>query len=402
MDIKYMATLALLVGVSLIGYYIIGQEASNEDDIVIARIQKTNNTECQMVEYVATNADILFRLIMEDTKKNKIPMRVLTLSRCFNTVFVILSFLLGYSQTNDIIQYCWDEVQDFKINVQNVQTLIDKINKNKNSKGRFLYFVSINAFGMRHSQNQFMQSVFPGHVFLVEQVYVDNKVKYKFYQSYINDFTLKNYMYKVGFDITYDAFIHKMKRLKEFYEYGDIWTNEHRQIWKEISTVDTGDQYIGYNIDGMKFCSYVKEIEKSICYHNVVKLVEKFLKLIDEKENSIAVYLKTENNKLYAYAENDNEKHIIDQMFADFEINGGISGKSEAFENQYTKMNEVNNTLKEKLNEYYRNIQHMMEDEKYYSNVFKIKSVYDTDGITTEELKTCLLEMKNELKNQFY
>ena len=133
-----------------------------------------------------------------------------------------------------------------------------------------------------------------------------------------------------------------------------------------------------------------------------MKLVEKFLKLIDEKENSIAVYLKTENNKLYAYAENDNEKHIIDQMFADFEINGGISGKSEAFENQYTKMNEVNNTLKEKLNEYYRNIQHMMEDEKYYSNVFKIKSVYDTDGITTEELKTCLLEMKNELKNQFY
>ena len=63
-------------------------------------------TECKMATYIAQNAETLYRLIMEDTKNNKIPMRVLALTRCFNTVFVILALLLGYKKTNEIIHHC--------------------------------------------------------------------------------------------------------------------------------------------------------------------------------------------------------------------------------------------------------------------------------------------------------
>lgn len=349
-----------------------------------------DNKKCEVIDYIARNSDILYRMIMEDTKKNDIPMRRLALTRCFNTVFVILSLLLGYSETEEIIRYCWDEYQDFNKNANNVKELLAEIIKNENSNVREIYFVSINSFGMFHNEKKYKFSNFPGHVFLIEQ----NGNRYYMYQSYINSYTLKDYMDNNGFEITLDEIKKMMNDLITFYLNGEVWNDTHSKIWKDLTTINVGSKYNGFNINGMKFCHLSRRLNKNICYENLRYLIRKYKKLVVLKEDQNKFLIKNIYKNLSDTTKNENERSIVTQIYGNLQKGNYDNPRKEQF-------NVTNEKLKQKIKNFYTKIEDFKDETLYYSNVFKIRTVYDTDGIKLTELKKRLDTMENELKTKY-
>jgi hypothetical protein len=214
-----------------------------------------------LVERIAKHPGGFFQFITKEKSVNK-AINSNLLTKCYNTATTLL-YLLTLNEKAlkkaDIIchekLYSTSITQDEKIN----RFSLLKRDIEKNEDEICLYYILMNVAEMdcnsgkkQNNIETFLynfknQKTFPGHVFLLEKVpHIDEKnnktSRYFLYQSYINKYTLKDYLVKNGktFEISKDkilSYIDGMLKLM----IKPKWTKETTQFWKEFTHVNSSN-----------------------------------------------------------------------------------------------------------------------------------------------------------------
>jgi hypothetical protein len=309
----------------------------------------SNLNKChEVVEFISKYTDIFFRIIIEETKNNNIKIEHLVLTRCFTTVFVILFIMFGASKTNETIEYCWNQPQNFNENGKHVSDLKELIIKNKNITDNMIYFITINTFKMGissdlsnelYNEDLLMRMMkenkrFPGHVLLIEQYTdVNGIVIYKLYQSYLNTYTMEEFrdgskksnFFKSKIN---NSFIVSLKELSDvlnelhsFFKNGEIWTDSHTNIWKDLSLAE--EDFNGYIIRDMKFCYKCLKINDNKCFDRIYNLVKKYKKdfvirmnkrITNDSKVDFCKFIGKYVLRLYEKTDNVSEKNRIEHI----------------------------------------------------------------------------------------
>lgn len=249
---------------------------------------------CNVGQFLAKYADIIYPLIVIESRMTPFDLYKADQTRCFTTAFVLLSLYTTIEKTVEIIDHCFT-VSIRGTNKTNIQDIIKEINditRNHNmmKKGeiqtKMIYFVNINAFLCYHRDNLNVQKYFPGHVFLIEQIpdLTNNTVIYHIYQSYVNKYSYTteiemqrmNNKYNLEYEDIKDIFdtLEKLFRI-ESEGVCQEWGYKHTEQWEKLTHINLGKEYDGYCIEDIRFCGYTTLINDYKCHTNVAQLLQK-------------------------------------------------------------------------------------------------------------------------------
>jgi hypothetical protein len=131
-----------------------------------------------------------------------------------------------------------------------------------------------------------LEKFFPGHVYLIEKIPPcspkKKTTKYRFYQSYINKYTLLDH--RILNNDTFDISHTRLKKHLDDFEYmmkHNVWDDHVEDYWKSLTFVET--KLKGCNTSNLYPC-YIKFTVPS-AYQNIVSIVQRF---ISELEVDIA------------------------------------------------------------------------------------------------------------------
>jgi len=171
-------------------------------------------------------------------------MKLLT-TKCLNSAVMISFFMLGKEKTLEVANYCdnGDTKKRHQSNIDNNNDIILRhrniILKN-NYKFRYLYYILLTDGYFTFDDKYKKSAYFPGHVFILEQI--PNKPYYYLYQSYINQYDLKQYIEKNNRTLKFQY--KKVKKLLDDLQYilnTDKWDDSCIKKWKEFTHVDTSE-----------------------------------------------------------------------------------------------------------------------------------------------------------------
>ena len=200
----------------------------------------------------------------------------LILTKCLNTSVLLTCIALGCENLNKI-KYCdvdntrlrhTSKVDDnSKIHLNLINDLTNKLC----SKKSYFYYIMLTDGTLYDKKGSSIY--FPGHVFIINKTCVNGFTGYDVYQSYINEYTLNEYLgfrHKKSGDI-----IEQIKLLYEYFSIGKDWDDEMVKIWKRLSTVDSTN-FIGYSTKGIYIC--YKRFFSNTIETNINKFINKTMK----------------------------------------------------------------------------------------------------------------------------
>jgi hypothetical protein len=268
-----------------------------------------------LVERIAQRPEGFFQFIIKEKPVNNAVQSNL-LTKCYNTATMLLYLLtLNEKALDKADVICHDQLYEKSITqeekIKHFTELKKDIEKNDNSL--CLYYILMNVADMdcptkKENNGNYLHNLlndfkrtktFPGHVFLLEKVpYIDKNgvrtSKYFLYQSYINKYTLKDYLNKNGktFEISKDKVLSYIEgMIKLMVE--PKWTKETSKFWKEFTHVNSSD-FNECNFHRIKPC-YLKFKMKDIRI-----ILNNYLKYLNGKLKEVNGKIKESNCTYYS------------------------------------------------------------------------------------------------------
>ena len=184
---------------------------------------------------------------------------------------------------------------------------LDKDIKNPETNTRFFYYVLMTHTKMKKTKRRSKLDMskdfewFPGHVYIIEK-HTDckDKLKYKIYQSYINQYDLNgHYKYNnnsVNLNSNIKTIVNGMKNilLKK------KWNKSAVNFWNKLCYIDTSN-LVGCETEYINIC-YTKIPIKN-CYKNLERFTDTAIKNIQK-------YISNGNNDIYNINQDDNDMKV--------------------------------------------------------------------------------------------
>jgi len=273
---------------------------------------KDNNnvclSDCNVTSLILKYLVPIFQYLSVEMKDYNMKLKT---TKCLNTA-VMLVYILGSKKDIDIkVNYCdteninkrYSKIKDENKKIEKKEKILDKLDKditNPNINYRYFYYILMTHTSMYKNNNN--KKWFPGHVFIIEKSKnCDNKLKYKIFQSYINQYDLNGH-YKKNNE-TMEVKNNNVKPIINGIRnivLKKTWNKKAVNFWNKLCYIDTSD-LLGHETKGINFCYEKIKIEN--CYKNLLKFTQTALKNIktniengninyynvDQKDNDIKV-----------------------------------------------------------------------------------------------------------------
>jgi hypothetical protein len=204
---------------------------------------------------------------------------------------MIMTFLVG-KKGIEIGDYCDTRavIKRHKEGQDNNTAIMNNLKQqlfSKSEKSRTLYYILLTDGYFPPDSNVDTPSpssdvYFPGHVFILEKIWDETEKKhyFYFYQSYINQYTLKQHIeLNNGLKIS----LEKAKNLIDNLEYilnNDEWDEDNIRKWGKM-TFTNSSKFNNTNSQGKFFLCFRKARSNS-CYNNLLAYLTKVLKYINK------------------------------------------------------------------------------------------------------------------------
>jgi hypothetical protein len=176
--------------------------------------------------------------------------------------------------------------------------MIDDLFDNNDPK-RVFYYIMITDGSMTRSHSQkndvTKEDYFPGHVFVIEKIPCSTKPKFKLYQSFIGEYTLKGH-----FNKNHKSLKMSGKELKKILGKtgilnnkdkidgvstiftDNIWSPRTTEMWEKLTHVKS-DNYNGFSTKELRFC--YQKIYVDTCFSILNKFANKALNNLNKDIN---------------------------------------------------------------------------------------------------------------------
>ena len=220
-----------------------------------------NRKRCDIVYVIMRYITPLMQCLTNDVREYN--MQLLT-TKCLNTAVMLMFFMLG-KKGLEHSRYCDSHsvIDRHNKGIDNNASVIKKMNKyilSKSIKTRHIYYILMNDCYFDRPGNE---AFFPGHVFIIERSFTDTDTYFNLYQSYINQYDLKEYYIKnKTLRYTLDQMRELLKKLAYITSVG-VWDDKCIQYWMDFTHVDTsslkdagtaGKLYICFSDDKLRVC----------------------------------------------------------------------------------------------------------------------------------------------------
>ena len=240
-------------------------------------------------------------------------------TKCLNTAVMLVYILSEKIYIKQNVDYCDTDNINKRFNTireQNLDTMeekkkilddLDKDIKIPETNTRFFYYVLMTNTKMKKKKRKSKLDMskdyewFPGHVYIIEK-HTDckDKLKYKIYQSYINEYDLNgHYKYNnnsVNLRSNIKTIVNGMKNilLKK------KWNKSAVNFWNKLCYIDTTN-LVGCETEYINIC-YTKIPIKN-CYKNLERFTNNAIKNIQKN-------ISNKNNDIYNINQDDNDMKI--------------------------------------------------------------------------------------------
>lgn len=197
-------------------------------------------------------------------------------TKCLNTAIMIVVVLIGSEQFSELDKCSVANTID-RMNtteITNNQTVIDELYSSiKDSTSGMFYILLTDGMLKKNNNTNSEQVYFPGHVFIIDK----NEACYTLYQSYINEYSLKDNREKEKCVCMSYAKIQKyIGNIEKLLTTSELWNKNTTKFWKSMTNVES-EQFIGCNFDNIYICFKKFEHDRTI---------DKTLSFIDTKLKS--------------------------------------------------------------------------------------------------------------------
>lgn len=247
--------------------------------------------ECNLGYVIKDHIKLLIQLLTNILPQYNFRLQT---TKCLNTAIMLMVFLLG-EKALYIADYCDTRATiDRHQNGEDDNTvIINNLKKqlfSKKEKSRILYYILLtDGYFPKNSKQE--NIYFPGHVFILEKIWDNEKKEHYFYffQSYINQYTLEQHIQQnKGLKISFDKAVKLIDNLDNIL-HSENWSNKNVLEWNEI-TFTNSSQFLDTNSRN-KFYLCFKKAKITSCYRVLLsnlKRVRKVLEVMAEnKENEI-------------------------------------------------------------------------------------------------------------------
>ena len=255
-------------------------------------IRNSRCTRCDLGYVIKDHITAIMQILTNELPQFNFRLQI---SKCLNTSIMMMMFLAG-KRGIDIANYC-DTREVIKRHTagedQNTLILNDLKKQlfSKREKSRTLYYVLLTdgyfpiaadvSQTEQHPSTTSQNIYFPGHVFILEKVWDVNESKhyFYFYQSYINQYTLKQHIeYNNGLKITWE----KAQTLINNLEYvlkAKQWNEKNVKKWKEM-TFTNSSKFNNTNSHENFFLCF-KKTKSKVCDNNLSLCLQRVLNQLE-------------------------------------------------------------------------------------------------------------------------
>jgi hypothetical protein len=265
--------------------------------------------ECDIMTYLTDFITPIFQVLTIELKDYYMNLRT---TKCLNTSIMTMYLLLG-TEGLKTCEVC--SVQNIKERIKNNTNKLNNMNKNTplsvidnnirkremifydqmiddlfksdSDPKRVFYYIMITDGSLNKDGLNSNDSYFPGHVFVIEKIPCVTTSKFKIYQSFIGEYTLKGHfnMNHKSLDIDKDELIkilgktgvlNKKERIDGVSTIfsDNVWSSKTTDAWKKLTHVKS-DEYNGLPTTELKFCYQKIYVDK--CFEKLNKFAKKAL-----------------------------------------------------------------------------------------------------------------------------
>lgn len=226
-------------------------------------------------------------------------MRLLT-TKCLNTAVMLAVFMVGKKRALQLSNYCDTEAtrkrhMDGKDQNYNIINTLRADVFTMKTNHRWLYYILLTDGHFPHeSKGKEESQFFPGHVFILEKIPDKHEPFYYFYQSYINEYDLKDHIKRNNKSLKICK--KRAENIIDDLEYilnAQIWDVKCVQHWRDLTFIDSSH-----------LLNYVSKNNFFICYKKA-KLTDclKYIKIYTkEKLKEIEPMLPEKSKHVYGDA----------------------------------------------------------------------------------------------------
>lgn len=234
------------------------------------------NIQHGIVDIISPHVNALMQVMTNDFPQYN--MRMIT-TKCLNTAILITFSLLGEKGLRIVDECDSNRVTErHKAGIDNNVSIVRQLRQqltSKREKKSKLYYVLLSDgyFPQYASQNPQDTKYFPGHVIIIEKHYSyrDKTHVFKFHQSYINKYTLKQYNAIANKRLSMDNINNILDGLEKVLT-SSVWSHSNIKIWSKITNVDTTNLLHTASANRFFLCFRKAKI------HQCVSVLQKYIK----------------------------------------------------------------------------------------------------------------------------
>lgn len=251
--------------------------------------RKSKCQRCDLGYIIQDHITALMQLLTNDIPEMNFRLQT---TKCLNTAVMLLFFIVGSKRALKMAQSCDTHtvITRHKNGLDNNIEVLQELKKQMFSateKSRTIYYVLLTDGYFPAADLTKGTVYFPGHVFILEKLWDEERKEhyFYFYQSYINQYTLKGHIEKNnGFAIS-------SGRAKELYKdveqvlTSDRWDEKSMMKWFDLTFATT--QHFANSTSRQNFFICFRKAKTNICLKNInIYLQQKLrqLKTIKDKE----------------------------------------------------------------------------------------------------------------------
>jgi hypothetical protein len=244
---------------------------------------KENCRRCDVGYVIKNYVKPLMQTLTNDIKEYY--MRLLT-TKCLNSAVMLSVFMLGKKRGIKIANYCDTRVTK-KRHMENLETNNSIISNfkadilDKKCKYRYLYYILLTDGKFPYNDSNNKEVFFPGHVFILEKIPDKNEPYFYFYQSYINDYDLKDHIKKNNnsLKLSYKN-TEKLLINLEYILSAETWDTNCVDAWKYFTFTDTSNLLNSHSKDNFFLC--IRKAKVVDCLKHIEKYTVEKMKALDK------------------------------------------------------------------------------------------------------------------------
>lgn len=252
---------------------------------------KKNCRRCDIGYIIKNYVKPLMQTLTNDVREYY--MRLLT-TKCLNTAVMLSIFMLGKKKGIEIANYCDTEMTK-KRHGENLETNTSIISNfkvdilDKKAQYRYLYYILLTDGKFPHANSSKDPAFFPGHVFILEKIPSKDEPYFYFYQSYINNYDLKDHIKKNNnsLKLSYEHTKNLLDNLEYILE-SEIWDSKCIEAWKSFTFADTSNMLNSQSKGNFFLC--IRKAKVVDCLKHIEKYTINKIKDIDKVPLNNKIY----------------------------------------------------------------------------------------------------------------